>query len=656
MYEIIRHAAIELNSLDGKQTVKVAGIARRLKNVFKRLFNDQYADSVDKIQGESALIQSLSVQLNEQIDELLAAIKDGDVESYDSTLQVVRELSVRLTKEIRDFQRAAKASRKDVVEESQKSPESDSKPDAPGPAEVPLESTSPIEEKNDYGAESWKNPQIRERINAQYKDLISNYLELANKDPKAILGNRTIKFSKATSDHLLEKMIDKSKLATKLPESQISAVLTDHWDYVLQQVSDAVVNGQIINVTAPSPRKQGERRKMGELWITVKSRPFTVVVSEGAKVSFELVGILLDAAYTANGTKDLVYGMTRTVNVVQTFHDLLDPTKVQASRKVQLRKLALQSAQQQPYQIMPITELGLAKALASGYAKVFGTAPSLEVLGAAWAQAVFERHPSLGLPNYNIGNIKATDDWIKSGRSYFDRSTVEHDRKTNTQYKSPAKWRAYPTAADGAAGYWQLLGNKFQDAMEWMAAGNPVNASVVMGKKGYYTADIGEYSSNVGKIYKTFLNKIAPELPMIKSSPTAPPSQKPGMQMQSQKPQDNSADELINVLLAGPIDRMVKKAILAERLPQSQCKIDVTSATSFGAGLSFAKAASKVLTEMLDADVTIAHDVNKIELVCKASGSQYNVASAITALCDCVNYAMTKKSHGRYSVVFEINS
>ena len=52
--------------------------------------------------------------------------------------------------------------------------------------------------------------------------------------------------------------------------------------------------------------------------------------------------------------------------------------------------------------------------------------------------------------------------------------------------------------------------------------------------------------------------------------------------------------------------------------------------------LKFAHAASVLLKNMIDADVTIHSDGKKIELQCSAVGSQYAVASAVKGLCDCV--------------------
>ena len=101
MYNLVRHAAIQLNDLDGKETVKIAGVLRRLKNIFKQIVDTEYSIEVDRIRDESASLKSTISELNDAINQLLSSIKDGDVDAYDVHLTKVRELSVDLSQELK---------------------------------------------------------------------------------------------------------------------------------------------------------------------------------------------------------------------------------------------------------------------------------------------------------------------------------------------------------------------------------------------------------------------------------------------------------------------------------------------------------------------------------------------------------------------------
>ena len=79
----------------------------------------------------------------------------------------------------------------------------------------------------------------------------------------------------------------------------------------------------------------------------------------------------------------------------------------------------------------------------------------------------------------------------------------------------------------GAVGYWKLIGGRYKQAMNWMAAGDPQSASVALGMKTYFTASIKRYAGSVGKLYEHFMVKLAPQMSGLKSAPTAAPGPKP---------------------------------------------------------------------------------------------------------------------------------
>lgn len=123
------------------------------------------------------------------------------------------------------------------------------------------------------------------------------------------------------------------------------------------------------------------------------------------------------------------------------------------------------------------------------------------------------------------------------------------------------------------------------------------------------------------------------------------------------RPANDTVDNLLTTLFAldaGPAEKMIRQAIQKKKLPTSQVLVTISSLSSpYQVRMKFARAASAVLKDMIDADVTIHSDGNKIELQCSAVGSQYAVASAVKGLCDCVIKAAEIKLNSgvRYAVL-----
>lgn len=657
MYKIVRQASLELQALDSKKTVKVAGILRRLKNVFKQITDKEFANQVDNIRDESYSLQNVADHLNKRIDELLSAIKDGDVQSYELALDEVKDLSIELTKELKQLNQAAKAGRKEVQENSEDAPVESTK----------LTEFSPSKENESdgkYGPDTWRDRRhdMSKTLKEQRPEHDVPVSENLNKhfSDFSWFNDAVFAIPKGSQETILRKITSALFLKLQINPEESAEALERNWGEFTARLSEAIKLGTIFRYSVAKPEK-GVRRKVGEMNFLVSCKTFEL---PGLGVNMSARFKVTDLGFTTADAKVL-----NIFNIDENNIFFPGAVKKASSRLNRLRVYALAS-QQAPFQVMKIDDIGLAKALAEGYRLIYGSLPSREVLGSAWAQATLERSTSLGLPNYNIGNIKASGDWIKAGKPYFVMNTKEVGKDGKEYTEHGTKWRAYESPAEGAAGYWQLLGGRYKDAVKWMAAGDPVSASVVLGEKGYYTANVERYSTEVGKRYQTFLKKIANQLPQIKSEPQPPPAaQKPAVvdkrfrkdvpiatskPSQTSTPATDEADQLLGALFAmGPVEKMVAKKILAQKLPMTSVIVSLSTLSApFGIRLKFAKAVSKTLTEIIDADVSIHSDGNKIELQCKALGTEYSVASAIKALCDCANIALIEKTRniGKYSV------
>lgn len=156
-------------------------------------------------------------------------------------------------------------------------------------------------------------------------------------------------------------------------------------------------------------------------------------------------------------------------------------------------------------------------------------------------------------------------------------------------------------------------------------------------KKGHITA--GDLARSVSKKLPDFIqNAIA----RAKSG-----SSNLGQVSLTNAPANDNVDGLLTALFAldaGPVEKMVRHAIERKALPMSTVLVTISSLSSpHSVRMKFAKATSRLLKEMIDADTTIHSDGKKIELQCTAAGSEYAVASAVKGLCDCVAKATQLK-------------
>lgn len=169
---------------------------------------------------------------------------------------------------------------------------------------------------------------------------------------------------------------------------------------------------------------------------------------------------------------------------------------------------------QVPRKPTPISEVELAVALRSAYIQVFGVPPSKEMLGCGWAQVALEHKRGEELWNNCFGNVTASTDW--KGDYYVFRCAERVDKKNNTWKVIDMKFRAYPTAAEGAVGYWNVLRKvRYSAVLPVFEQGKAREAALLLGEKGYYTAHEDVYSNTMSKLYDYFQKQVLGLLPPL---------------------------------------------------------------------------------------------------------------------------------------------
>lgn len=619
---ILRTAALQLQTIDHREVVKVAGLVRRLKNWFKKRQDPDYRQAVETLQQDSLNIKDTISVLYQELGKLQEAIKDGEIDEYNTSLNNVKELTAKLWSEV-------------------KTTTNDSK------------DYYTLQEMESPGFQEWFKKFLPKEYDLQFGTIYN----IPMKETKwyANLDSNQITLPAGSKNYLINR-IKETLVRDSFADPKEAASYFANESQFINNFQNAVANGVLISANVKNPSEKIPRPMAGTTEIQVTTAPFNVGPNKvQAKVN------LIDLSTSKSSRNKMSLGKTHHVVI------LGNPVSKAASRIEELKKLAL-SNQQVAYKSTPLSDTDLANVLRAGYQQVFGSDPTAEVLANGWAQVAFETGRGSKIYNNNFGNIKATDDWIKSGQPFAVKETSEFTG-SGKHYTDLAKWKAYPSPEAGAAGYWKLIGNRYKKAMDWMEAGDPQSATVALAMNKYFTANIGKYAKGVSSLYNTFMSKIAPTLPGLKSAPRQPPGEKPSLKpwygdyskaekeaiLRGGKTEPvnvpsattdvplQDVDALINTLYAsevGPMEKFVKNAILEEILPASKVIIVVNSDASYIDKSEYARVTSFVLRKFIDATVSIHTDGKNIEIQCSVLGTPLTVTGAVQALCDCVSDAM----------------
>ncbi len=162
-----------------------------------------------------------------------------------------------------------------------------------------------------------------------------------------------------------------------------------------------------------------------------------------------------------------------------------------------------------PYTKTKYSDLDVAKAMKKGYELAFGSKPTLMTLALGWSQAATESGVPFAIPQNNIGNIKASPSWIKSGKLYSIQSTKEFDENGKRYMHENAAWVAFPTLEEGAAYYWKYLNANDPNIIKAMESGDPTKTANKLKENKYYTADPKLYASGLKRYLDIFMDTLA---------------------------------------------------------------------------------------------------------------------------------------------------
>lgn len=607
---LVKLAALQLQQVESAQVVKVAGIIQQIKNWFKYRNNPEYRQAVDTLRTDSVETKELAEQVQQEILLFQDAIKNGDIDKYNEALNNLKSLTAKLWLAV-----------KQTSNDSQK--------------------YYTLQEMEAPGFEEWFKKYLPENydlnLGTVYNKPLKDTKWYADLQPEDIIINHDGPFN------ILLKEIKKRALRDEfVSEPEINAALSSA-EELKKNLQKAIVDGILVSAKAKVPSKDS-KQPVGSTEIEVSSAPFNLPGTD----------LYVQVNLQLNDSRGATLPRSR-----------LSVKRI--SWVTILGKKTSFANEPLPYQITQVTEQQFAEILREGYKLAFGSDPTAEILASGWAQGILEMGRPVKLPNNNVGNLKATKNWINSGKPYFVKSTKEFNADGAAFVHENAAWQAFATPQEGAAAYWRLIGNRFQSALKWMAAGDPSSATVALAMNHYFTANIEHYASGVSSLYTEFFDKIAPKMSNLKSAPAPAPGPKPalkswlnkyseeekkailsnapGQSSTSTSTSNNEVDALINTLFAsdGPLTSLVKKSMYSAVLPESSALV-VIEGGKFSDRLEFARVASAMLQRFLDTKTIICSNNDKVEIQTLTYGSPLTTSRAIQAVCDSVADGMQLKT------------
>lgn len=598
----LRKTALELQALDNKEVVKVASVLSRIKSFFKKLVDPDFKAQVMKMEGDSKNTQSLIIALDKEMGKLQTAIRSGDVKNYNTHLNMVRALSVRLWDSLKEISSEGKDVGK-IIEYYTRSQMKE-----PG-FEEKFKNRLPSEYDIDLGK--------------VYNRKLKSFGWYANLNPASITVRQGegVTARKQLIDRICETLV-RDKFAVSVDKAR--EVLLNHENELLSEFTQAIVEGTLIGAEPKRPSKKIQQAMNAQTVINVTTSPFVIPTTD---IAVQATVKVIDLKTSMASRDKLSLLATTNVTIVR------GRTKIAAVSPINLPD---------QFWIKFIQMCNRINAKPEDLARVI------------YAESGFNPHAV----NYQNGKavakglnqliLKTAEGLGMSPQEWMNYENVPAENQleyVEKYFRSVGKNKGWDSAtqlyvANFAPKHINHAANP--NAVLYDAESNPLeyhqNKGLDRAGKGYITA--GDMARSVqGKLPDNIINAL---------NKAKMASDENGSTNQFDSSSMNEIDSLINTLYAddvGPLEKLVKHAVLTEILPTTDMIILVNSENG---GIiekkEFAKAASHILRKFIDASVSVHSDNKAIEIQCKVLGSALVTTNATQALCDCVADAMKIKT------------
>lgn len=319
MDNLARVASFQLQTLDNKEVVKIAGILSKLKNYLRQLGDREYAEAVDVLRSDSWMVQQVSNELRKKIKELTQAIDEGDISTYDLVLEEVRTLTTDLATELKNLNRDAEANDPRLQEEKI-APKSEQivpepVPDSPGK----------------YTREQWDDPTKRAGIYEHVARMIRVWhpehdVPVGKNINKPLrdfkwFNDKEIHIKQGAESGARDRLIDQTARLLVRETSLSYEAARDTFensavfDELAKRLVNAIYNGTLLHYLPATPMREPKdkskpwikERQVGEMAAAVKTAEFLIPVYD---VSASMTVGLIDMGAPLNGINKLVLGYT----------------------------------------------------------------------------------------------------------------------------------------------------------------------------------------------------------------------------------------------------------------------------------------------------------------------------------------------------------
>jgi hypothetical protein len=594
MYNIIKQASIDLDSIPPDKVVKVASVVNRLRAWYNSLMDPAYKSRIAKLQTDSAGVKVDLDRLQRYMTDVNQSIANGDIDKYNYALSGLKE-SVR-----------SLASYLSVLDKDASMAEA-------SPEAKAMEQDRDINHVL-FRETTLQNDRIGNPIRNAFRKAGLEQAEIDEilKDPSFL---RDIEQALMNNAQMMgsEVVVGQGKNQDRIGELHV-VYQTNSFNLTNYPVAVKM----IVMLTDMSKRQKDPRPLMS---VT------RIMAMEAKKIT------------TANIDECFDCGLQKTALVNPKFQQYSGTGSAWAfdTGKIRAQRDLFNMGNKIPAQKTPVTRPEFIEACKRVWPKVFGegTQPNEASLGMLWAQAALETGHFQKMYNYNFGNIKASAGWSQNNK-FTGFKCGENLKDANGNVTSHlfsgehpmCFFRAYDSLDAGVINFLGTLKKSYGTALNFAAQGDPIGFTHALKQRGYFTADEDRYAKGIASLYGNYRGG--------KSEPVTTQDLPPAIPA-------NIQDELreLQQYLSSygeSLTDIVKQSMAKLLLPSHNIVINIKSDDD-GMINKYAVLLADCLENTIDADTKI--EGNKI--VCCATGSEEALIKAIRAIDEVVSREFYQK-------------
>lgn len=591
--EIIKKASNELNNIDSKKVVKVAGILQNIKNWFKSLVNPEFRKRVTQLQNDSVQVKTHLDGLEKNLKDIDVAISNGDIENYTQILEEVKRHSTALTKQLNELYNSADKAQPNVEESSTKLPSKI----------IPIGSV--LGGDNLIMTNNFVNSIHIHRVLLQAIENTG-----ISKEEAALALNKSSFFKELKDATAAGKVVD-----IKYRDDHSNKNLNGDYIYT-------VFTPEIFLSNLPLSI-QAYIEVVDQTYNKYKPMPVKVM-----KLIKKVVPIRVGPTNRAR-IKEQSF-LSKVIKTAEPWYLNKD--------KILKRIQEYNSSDYIPPKRTPVSRDEFMNSLSRIWDEIFPNIPKTEKgLATIYSKVAFETGGLKLMYNYNIGNIKALPNKGKwTGFNCSERIQDNTGKIKNIKFtkKHPiCYFRAFDSLDEGIRFYLDFLNSagkgRYKEALLAGAKGDVDTFANKLKEAGYYTDDPKTYASGMKYHLKKYYKSLGKDLPKEEEKENIDTINLP-IEVK------NTVNDLfkglgLNMKIAKPLTDLVVNSISEKLLPKNKVYVNVKAA-NFSEKMEYAYVLSNALARTIDADSDICSNGSEVHVTCDTTGNLDTIYKAVEAI------------------------